>query len=322
MPDKNVWKIEDPARVSSPQKEALDNDAGQDKFDRSPAVAFSLSLLIWGGGQIYNRQHALGVLFIFLMANFWIDITLAGVFWQSMITTFNGAKIYPVALIGCGIFYILGLIFWIFNAFQAYRHANKADAEMFQGVNSVLLPLICSFFVPGWGQFLNGQPKKGLCFLIFTLAGLISVPVLVLIPDFWSGLETFNDRLLIEKILIIAVVFLPLIIIMWVVSVYDAVKVSLDPVKKEPIGKRVEYAINRFRMNGFSRFVLPTGKRILMFSLLLGFLLILCYQYFPTKNYTDIMQNLHSRLSQKGMVFVPRLIEQILQTAESQRPHR
>jgi len=239
-----------------------------------------------------------------------------------MITSFKGAQIYPVALIGCGIFYFLGLIFWIFNAFQAYRNANMTYAETFQGVNSVFLPLICSFLVPGWGQFLNGQPKKGLCFFIFTLMGLLSVTALVLVRSFWSGLETFNDRLLTENVLITAVVFLPLFNVMWVVSVYDAVKVSLDPVKKEPFGKRVEYAMNRFRMNGFSRSVLPTGKRILMLTLLLDFLLTLCYQYFPTKNYTDILQNLHSRLSQQGLVIVPHLLDQILQAADLQHPHR
>jgi TM2 domain-containing membrane protein YozV len=323
MSDKTAWIIDEPERASSSRKKSAEEEADQRNGDRSPAVAFSLSLLFWGGGQIYNRQYALGILFIIFMANFYVDMSLVGFYWESMINSFKGTHIYPVALIGCGIFYILGLLFWIFNAFQSYRHASKSNGDTFQGVNSAFLPFICSLLIPGWGQFLNGQPKKGLCFLIFALVGLlIAVPFLVLVPVFWSSIETSNDKLLIEKGLIMAVTLLPFIALMWLVNLHDAVKVSLDPVKKEPFGKRIEYAINRFRMNGFIRSVITPGKRILMVSLFLVFLLTLCYHYFPIKQYTYLLQNLQVRLSQQGMVFVPDWLEKILWAADSQHPHR
>lgn len=325
MSDKNSWIINEEKIVSFSRKKSTEKEKEDEptNVDRSPAMAFSLSFLCWGGGQIYNRQYALGTLFIILMANFYVDMSLVGIYWDSMMTSFKGTPIYPLALISSGIFYILGLLFWIFNAYQAYRHASKSNGDTFQGVHSSFLPFFCSLLIPGWGQFLNGQPKKGLCFLIFALVGLfIAVPFLLLVPVFWSSIGKYNERLLVEKGLIMAVALLPFIAVMWLVSLHDALKVSLDPVKKEPIGKRVEYAINRFRMNGFTRSVLPTGKRILMLSLFLVFLLTLCYQYFPTQQYTYLLKNLQIQLSQQGMVFVPRQLNKILLEADSNKSYR
>ena len=185
------------------------------------------------------------------------------------------------AFIACGMFYLSGLIFWVINALQAYHQASKTRTDAFEGVKNPLLPPFCSLLVPGWGQFLNGQPKKGGYFLIFTLAGLFALPALVFISLLWSSLETFSDRFLLERILVFALALCPLVFLMWLLSLYDALKVCLDPLKKEPFRKRIKYAINRLRMKGWARGILPQAKLTLMLGLFLAFSVTLSYDYFP-----------------------------------------
>jgi TM2 domain-containing membrane protein YozV len=215
----------------------------------------------------------------------------------------------------------LGLIFWVLNSFQAYHHANMTQPDAFQGIQSFWLPVAASLLVPGWGQFLNGQPKKGSYFLIFTVVGCLSIPSLMLIPWLWSSLETAKDRLLLEGSLVMGFVLLIPVFFMWLLSVYDALKVSMDPLKKEPIRKRIKYAANRLRAKGWGRGVLPQAKLILMLSLFLVLSLTLSYYYFPQRYYTALLDNLQSQLSHKEMVLIPHLINKLLQITTPQQPH-
>jgi TM2 domain-containing membrane protein YozV len=323
MPDKIVWKIDDPKDQFYSHKTIFRTTAHPWGNQKNPALAFSLSLLFWGGGQLYNRQRELGLLFILLMAIFYTVLGLVAVYWNFMITSLTAVHMtYSMAVIAFGIFYLSGLIFWVFNSLHAYHQASMTQTDVFQGVQNPLLPLFCSLIVPGWGQFLNGQPKKGGCFLIFTLAGLFALPALMLIAWLWSTLETVNDRLLLERVLVIALALIPLVFLMWLVSVYDALKVCLDPLKKEPLRKRMKYAINRFRMKGWVRGFLSPAKPILMLGLFLVLSVTLSYYYFPPKNYVPLLQNLQAKLSQKQMVLLPHLINQFLQVTFPQEPQR
>ncbi len=318
MPDKIVWKIDDP-REWSTSPEATHSVALQ----KNPALAFSLSLMLWGGGQLYNRQRALGLLFVLLMVNFYLILGLVIVYWESIITFLKAVPItHFEAIVACGIFYLSGLIFWIINALQAHHQASSTGTGAFEGVKNPLLPLFCSLLVPGWGQVLNGQPKKGGFFLIFTLAGFFALPALVLIPRIWSSLETFSERFLLEWVLVFALALCPLVFLMWLLGIYDALKVGLDPLKKEPLRKRIKYAINRLRIKGWARGFLPQAKRTLMLVLLLTLSVTLSYYYLPEKNYVVMLQSLETRLYQQKMILLPYLIDQFLQVAFPQETHR
>jgi TM2 domain-containing membrane protein YozV len=257
------------------------------------------------------------------MINFYLILGLVFVHWESMITYLKAIPITrSEAMIACGIFYLSGLIFWIINALQAHHQASKTGTGAFEGVKNPILPLFCSLLVPGWGQVLNGQPKKGGFFLIFALAGFFAFSVLLFIPMIWSSLETFSDRFLLEWILVIALALCPPVFMMWLLGIYDALKVSLDPIKKEPFRKRIKYAINRLRIKGWARGILPQAKMTLMLALFLTLSATLGYYYFPQKNYMVMLQSLQTRLYHQKMILLPYIIDQFLQVAFPQKLRR
>jgi TM2 domain-containing membrane protein YozV len=215
-----------------------------------------------------------------------------------------------------GAFYCSGLIVWLFNAEHAYYSANKTRTEAFPGIENAFFPAACSLLIPGWGQFLNGQAVKGTLFLMFALIGFFAVPALLVIPWFWPGLDTATDRLFWETVLVAVLLLSPLTLLIWALNSFDALKVSLDDTKKEPVLKRLEYANNRRRIYGWGRGVFPYFKQILMLGLFLVLCLTIAYYHFPTTYYVASLQRLHAQSSQQHMVLIPRLIDRLLQHIE------
>jgi hypothetical protein len=211
-----------------------------------------------------------------------------------------------------GILYLTSFIVWLGASVQAYYRAARARVEPFQGVDRLWLVGLCALLVPGWGQFLNGQPKKGLFFLIFAAAGMASALLLFTAFPLWPMFETPEERLLVEKALVLAVLFGSIAVLIWVTSLYDAVKVCFDPIKKEPLHKRIEYAMNRVRLKGFARGVVPQLKAHFTLGLLLIFLAVVLYYYFPLENYAPLLKTLESRLAERQMILIPDLIRKLL----------
>jgi TM2 domain-containing membrane protein YozV len=317
MSDK-VWVINEPQGQQRTASRAPSYPAG-----KNPALAFSLSLLFWGVGQIYNKQRVLGFLFILIMANVYSIPALTILNWEFITSSLKAVYITSFELFtACGILYLFGLILWAFSAIHAYYKASQIGTDSFQGINNRLLPPLCSFFIPGWGQFLNGQPKKGGLFLIFALAGHFVLTVSLLVPLLWPVLETDADRLSLEKIMTIAVVFAPLIFLMWGFGVYDAMRVCLDPVKKEPLRKRAGYAINRMRIKGWKNAIVSRVKPAFMLSLFLVLSLTISYYYFPQRDYATMLKSIRVQLSEQKMVLLPNLIDKFLQTVLREEPRR
>ncbi|MBI3596257.1 MAG: hypothetical protein HY203_03780 [Nitrospirae bacterium] len=279
---------------------------------KSPAVAATLSLLIWGGGQFYTRKLKWGFLFILLMANYSLIPALGIVYWNFLtpiLETFHITR--SDGLMGIEALWLTGLIFWIFNVLHAYYSAEKNRAKPFDGINHPMLVTLCSFLIPGWGQLLNGQPKKAGFFLIFAAAGFAAMTVPVPIFFIWPMLVTIDDRIAVEWMIVAAAVISPLVLLMWLIGLYDAVRVGLDPVKKERLRSRFEYAINRIRIKGLARGVLPQMKVFLMLALFLAFTLVLGVFYFPLENYVPLLQSLEKATAERGMVLTPYLIDHL-----------
>jgi len=114
-----------------------------------------------------------------------------------------------------------------------------------------------------------------------------------------------------------AVVF-PLVLLMWLVGLYDAIKVGLDPVKREPLRNRFEYAINRIRIKGLARGVLPQMKVFLMLVLLLAFSSVIGYYYFPLNDYVPLLRSLEESTEARGMVLTPYLIDHLREAIASE----
>jgi len=306
-----VWVLDDPDEQPRIRKKPA---VATPRPQKNPAVAFSLSLLIWGAGQIYNRQGKFGFLLILLMVNFYMDPVLIWVYRESL-TPFLGTVTITSSqrLMAIGAFYLSGLIVWLFNAEHAYYVANKTRTEAFRGIENSLLPVVCSLLIPGWGQFLNGQAKKGALLLPLALIGLFAVPALVIIPLFWPRLDTATDRFFWETVLVGVLALSPMILLIWPLSSFDALKVSRDDTKKEPVLKRLEYANNRRRMYGWGRGVFPYFKQTLILGLFLVFSLAVAYYQFPRDYYVARLQSLQIQLSQQHLVLIPRLIDRVLQ---------
>lgn len=149
--------------------------------------------------------------------------------------------------------------------------------------------------------------------LPLALIELVAVPALVIIPLFWPRLDTAMDRLFWETALVAVLVLSPLTLLIWPLSSFDALKVSLDDTKKEPVLKRLEYANNRRRMYGWGRGVFPHFKRTLILGLSLALCLAVTYYQFPREYYVARLQNLQVQLSQQHLVLIPRLIDRVLQ---------
>ena len=84
MSDDNYYVMDEDGRLSQSRRPS-GRRAGNEpptvaiaraRAGRNPALAFTYSLLCWGGGQLHNQQVRLGVVFILLMAAFYLFVGL------------------------------------------------------------------------------------------------------------------------------------------------------------------------------------------------------------------------------------------------------
>ena len=314
---RKVWVIEDSPeeQVSATNISQRIIPAYQQKSTnyRNPSLAYSLSIIIWGCGQFYNRQWRLGILFLLFMINFYLLMSIFVIYWESV--TFAFELIYidsSGTFLIFGFFYLSGLIFWYLNAWQAYYKCIKINARSPEGIKMKLLPPVCSLLMPGWGQILNGQTKKGLFFQLFGFAGLATLPFILIMLFLWPALEASRSRLITEWIISISIMLSPFILMMWIYSMFDAAKVSIDNTKKASLPRRIKNAGNRFRyhiqIRGWMNALLPLIKRTILVILLLIFCVI-SYHSVPKKFYMQQLQNLSNRMSAKEMTVIPNIIK-------------
>jgi TM2 domain-containing membrane protein YozV len=292
--------------------------------DRNPALAATLSLLIWGMGQFYTRRAQSGFLFLLLMVNFLVILGLAFFYWNFFAAFLDRVQIGRTnACVVIGTLCVASLLIWVFNILHAYYSADNKRAEPFGGIEHPLLSTLCSALIPGWGQILNGQPKKALIYLIFSAVGLAAGTVTILAAGLWPRLNSVDDRIAVEWMVVGAAVVAPALVIIWLIAIYDAAKVGWDPVKKEPLRKRFEYAINRIRIKGLARGLVPQIKVFLMLTLFLILSAVLSYYYFPVRDYAPVLQSLEKTSADRRMVLTPYLIDHLLQViANEDRSHR
>lgn len=329
MQERSIWEITDPAESrasrgwSTTKEPRQTEESGEPKItlkvtrrglNKNPALAFSLSLLIWGAGQIYNGQWKLGALFVLMMANIYAYLVMAVLYWNSMITATAAVYLGPFVIrIAFGTVYFAGLLFWLFSALHAYYTAAKLRGDKYTGVEIPLIPPLCSLLVPGWGQILNGQIKKGLFFLLLAMLGFLSTPSLLFIPEIWPALETAGQRFFMEWMLVISLILAPILLLVWLFSIFDAFKVALDDIKKEPLRERIGYTVNRIRMQGLVRGTMPHMKLTLALTVCLLVSLTISYFFFPQRYYVTFLRNVRSEMSQREMVLIPEFATRLLE---------
>lgn len=105
----------------------------------------------------------------------------------------------------------------------------------------------------------------------------------------------------------------PFFFLIWLVGIFDAFKVSFDEVKKEPWLKRITYARNRVRLQGWRNTVFRRAKIMLSLSLLLVLAVFVGSNFLPASYYEASARQISAKLSERRMVIVPQMIDRFLE---------
>ncbi|UCD85592.1 MAG: hypothetical protein JSU92_05220 [Deltaproteobacteria bacterium] len=276
---------------------------------RSPLWAATLSLFLWGLGQLYNKQYREGVLF-FLLMMFWASIFYFTLnLWNRLPL---GSLAIFLSLTGLS---LLGISFWTYQIFEAYRAANRKKSTEFSGMENALIAAVASILIPGWGQLINGQPKKATFFLPFHFLRCWLTGLFWLTPFLWQHLSVGPEKIFFEKFLLGISLTIPLIVIFCLLSISDAIKIAQHPGKREPLRKRIKYAWNRWRIKMPRVKVSKLRKRRVVLLVLLLLALAAVYLssiYFPVKqDYLSKMTELEQKLEDAGFVIIPEYLKKV-----------
>jgi hypothetical protein len=193
---------------------------------KSPAAASTLSLFVWGLGQLYNGDSRLAALFLlselmivsfhYLLYMTWDRIkTFAHLFfvseWELML--------YASSIDFCVIFFL------IYNVAQAYRGA-EARGGRFDGLHRPLVSGLASLCVPGWGQLLNGQLGKAVFFLFSFFLQAYLVVLYRLSPFFRILADIEPQQFLLNKAIKVGMGIMFVTALSWFISTYDAFLVA------------------------------------------------------------------------------------------------
>jgi TM2 domain-containing membrane protein YozV len=314
MEMEKVWVIEDPDEYLNSLSTRRTPKEAPFPDEKDPALAYTLSLLFWGGGQLYNGQRTKGLNYIALALYGNALAILLFMFQEDLPFYLRFISISPAqALLAAAFLLVISLIFWVLNASDAYHTAIKARRTPFPGVSTRAWPLFCSLLVPGWGQFLNAQPVKGGLFAIGGAFGIFSFIAVPGILYAWPSLEISDFRIIVEGVLLLSLLLLPATPVLWVLSVFDAWKVGQDDIKKEPFLERLKAANNRRRAYGWVRGVFPQIKRTLLLALFLIILIVIIDRSsFVWSSYREYLDETLKWSAKQGMVLIPELVRRII----------
>jgi TM2 domain-containing membrane protein YozV len=270
-------------------------------------------MLHWGGGQLYNDQFK-GAVFLAMMLLVVAGTVLSAIFIDEVLEFLHGRGISNAEIfLGAEVLLLCILVFWSYNAADAYHGAARSRRTPFSGMPSRILPVLGSVVFPGWGQFLNGQPLKGSIYASLGVLGIFSFLALVATLLAWPSLEPSEARFITEGIFAVSLFAAPIFPPVWALSVHDAFKVSGDEIKKEPLWERIKAAYYRGRTQGFVRGVFPHFRLTLSLVLVLVLLAMAIRYSFAKGFYIDWLKQFHSYLSSQGMTIVPEFISRLLE---------
>ena len=306
------YDVNDPGRYSRGKKTVI-RKGHPLREEKDPAAAYSRSMFYWGGGQFYNDEVVKGTAFLISSVLLLAGILLVLIYRLELLQFLRDRNIsVSGSFLGAEIVLFLALLFWAYNAGDAYQHAVRSRKTRFMGVPSRVTPLFASLAMPGWGQFLNGQPFKGSIHAGLAVIGTFSICSVVLTFIAWPVLEASESRFIVEGISAVALMLLPLIPLLWAISAYDALKVSRDDLLKEPLWERIKAAYYRGRTQGWVSGVFPQIKGTFLLVLFLVFFVLVVHYWFPVNFYASLLTWAKRVLSDRGMTIMPELIDRAL----------
>jgi len=280
------------------------------KQGKSPAVAFSLGLLCWGGGHLYLGQKRRGYLGLAAMSLWYVLLGTVFRFGTSLVgLTAERAWLAEVLPGVVAVLLPAGLLLWLVSAVEAYCRAAKTRSATFFGVDRGWWPPLASLAFPGWGQFLNGQPKKGSLFLLAAMTGLVAVLTLLAARIAWPLVTAGGIRPELEAGLVAMLLYLPVALLVWLVGVYDAFRGHRQQVRRKLSVQNPAYRAGR---RGLLRACVPR------LSAVLGLLLAVsvAMQAVPRQYYLDSLEDVRLAMLAHHLELMPRLLEQALEAVE------
>lgn len=312
-----VWEVKDPDALLRDLKKKRTTEQPL-REEKDPAGAYSRSLLVWGLGQLYNDQLGKGASFMVAMMLLAGGVVLGVIYRDEFHRFLLGRGISRAsAFLAAEAALCAVLLFWTFNAADAYHAAARTRRKRFSGVPSRVTPFLGSLCFPGWGQYLNGQPLKGALFAGLTVLGSFSILSAALTFLVWPALEASDARFLIEGISAVALFAVPAVPLLWAVGCYDALAVSREELLKEPLWERLKAAYYRGRTQGWVRGVFPNIRRVFLAALILAVLVLAVSFWFPKDFYAGLLRSLQRLLAERGMTILPELITRSLEAMGS-----
>lgn len=312
-----VWVIPDrdwnePAKKSAPAAplaetpEVEESTPQAESPRKNPALSFSLSLVVWGGGYRYLGEKRASAIYMAAMGLFSVLLWGQMFFLKAEAGLLARLGLTPAAVaLEVAAFFFAGLILWSVNAVTAYFRTVRGWPDPFLGVEKGIWPLCASLFLPGWGQFLNGQPLKGLFFLLFGMLEFFTLFVFALTRSFWPLLQGDPARRIFEVYLGGAVLLLPLFLLAWIVAAYDAFRANQKQQRKRLCRKNPGY-----RPGGpkIARALIPRGSAIL--GLLLA--ISLGMQFCPKQFYRHSLERVRVEMLKSHVEVIPELVQKVV----------
>lgn len=186
----------------------------------------SMSLFVWGSGQMNNGQGRLGLLLFLTQAlalstawsvtRIWSEI-------RDFAVLLGFTEWQLAATLASASFFLIPVMLW--SVHQAYRFAEQQSGA-WEGVSNPALSGLASLVVPGWGQLLNAQPGKAIAFLFWPLAGVYGAGLMLFTPFRTILAETHGGTAFGDQIMLGVFALGAVSALMWMLSVYDAALVA------------------------------------------------------------------------------------------------
>src|SRR5512147_936174 len=126
-----VWVIADPDEYLNPRRTQRITEE-ESPVEKDPALAYSLSLLFWGVGQLYNGQRAKGLNYICLAVYANALAVLLFMFQEELPLYLRFFSISPAqTVLAAELLLFFFVILWISNASDAYHSAIKTRRTPF-----------------------------------------------------------------------------------------------------------------------------------------------------------------------------------------------
>ncbi|MBI5042370.1 MAG: hypothetical protein HZC10_00735 [Nitrospirae bacterium] len=290
--DKKIWEIPNTIvdGASNKSTEASSTKKVTHPYlktnEKNPAIAATLSMLLWGGGQIYNKDTRHGIPLLLAMIGSGLAFSMIIVNWDTVFTFLKGIGLTPMNIILMFFFmYALIMLLWYGNIIHAYLSVDRTRSEPFNGTDHPVLSGIASTLIPGWGQILNGQFKKGMLYLFSFFSGVFCLTFVISANVLWPSIDMEHERSTFETVLLATVIMVLITSLLWLINIFDAIIVAFEPVKKESVRKRLRYSINRLKSRKNQIEIWQRMKVTVFLILLLMLSVAISYSLFPKEYY-------------------------------------